>query len=64
MSADGAAFTGTARVNDVAGHRYELTVVDDGRRDTLRLRVWAPSGASLYDSGVQAVHGALRVDLD
>lgn len=61
----GLTFTGSARVNQVPGHRYELTVVDDGRRDLLRLQVWGPTGSTvLYDSGLQRVQGTIQTEID
>lgn len=48
-------------VNGTGGYRAVVTVTDQGRSDTFRLVVTAPSGDVAYDSGAQPVKGQIVI---
>jgi len=41
---------GAGKVNGANGYTFRLVAVD-GRPDAMRLQVWSPSGALVYDNG-------------
>jgi hypothetical protein len=41
---------GAGKVNGASGYTFRLVAID-GKPDAMRLQVWSPSGAIVYDSG-------------
>ena len=56
-----ATFSAPVTVNGQAGYRARVTVTDGGKSDTFRLVVTSGSGATVYDSGVEAVKGQIVI---
>jgi PKD repeat protein len=54
-----ATLTGGGRLDGSDGYRFLLSVIDDGRDDTLRLKIWeSAGGAIIYDNQLGAADDA------
>jgi len=51
---------GLGSLNGEPGYRAEWTMVDEGNRDGLRIRIFAPDGELIHDVGSDRINGNLK----